>query len=64
MVSGTSHLTPGSAVRVPWGLEGDVAGTVVEVWGSPPAHIRVELHFADDSEPVTLLLSPDVVHPA
>lgn len=58
------QLTVGTTVRVRCGLEGDVEGAVVEVWGDPPAHVRVELHFVDDGdddEPVVLLLSPSVV---
>lgn len=57
------QLTVGSTVRVPWGLEDDVEGTVVEVWGDPPVHVRVQLNLPDDddSEPVVLLLSPSVL---
>ena len=57
------QLTVGSRVRVPWGLEEDVEGTVVEVWGDPPAHVRVELHLTDDddAEPVVLLLAPSTL---
>jgi len=56
-------LTVGATVRVPWGLEANVEGTVVEVWGDPPVHVRVELHFPsdDDVEPVVLLLAPSAV---
>jgi hypothetical protein len=57
------QLRVGATVRVPWGLEGDVEGTIVEVWGDPPAHVRVELHLEgdDDAEPVVLLLAPSVL---
>lgn len=57
------QLQVGATVRVPWGLEGDVEGKIVEVWGDPPAHVRVELHLEgdDDAEPVVLLLSPSVL---
>ncbi len=57
------QLTVGSTVRVPWGLEGDVEGTVVEVWGDPPAHVRVQLNLPDDddAEPVVLLLAPSAL---
>lgn len=54
------QLTVGSTVRVPWGLQDDIEGTILEVWGDPPAHIRVQLHLPedDDAEPVVLLLAP------
>ena len=54
------RLQVGSRVRVPWGLEGPVEGRIVEVWGDPPAHVRVQLVFDsnDDSEPIVILLSP------
>ena len=57
------HLTVGSTVRVPWGLEDDVEGTIVEVWGDPPAHVRVQLHLSedDDADPVVLLLAPSAL---
>ena len=62
MTNMTQQLAVGTSVRVPWGLERDVEGTVVEVWGDPPAHVRVQLHFDDgDSAPVVLLLSPSMV---
>lgn len=56
-----SHqLRVGATVRVPWGLDADVAANIIEVWGDPPAHVRVQLLLDadDDSEPVVLLLSP------
>jgi primosomal protein N' len=56
------QLSVGSKVRVPWGLNRDVEGTVLEVWGDPPSHVRVELHLDDDeSEPVVLLLAPSMI---
>lgn len=53
-------LQVGTKVRVPWGLEDPVEGEVVEVWGDPPTHIRVQLRLdpGDDSDPVVILLSP------
>jgi primosomal protein N' len=58
----TEQLHVGARVRVPWGLEDDVEGTVVEVWGDPPVHVRVELHLKDDDdEPVVLLLTPSAL---
>lgn len=55
-----NHLQGGTKVRAPWGLEGPVEGEVVEVWGDPPAHVRVQLRLDsyDDSEPIVILLSP------
>lgn len=56
----SQQLRVGATVRVPWGLEADVKGKIVEVWGDPPAHVRVQLLFDgdEDSEPVVLLLLP------
>ncbi len=54
------QLSVGSTVRVPWGLEGDVEGTVVEVWGDSAAHVRVQLHLPDaddETEPIVILLA-------
>jgi hypothetical protein len=63
----SEKLKPGSVVYVPWGLEGRVRGHVLEVWGDPPDHVRVELELKgedDSEEPVVLLLSPSVVEAA
>ena len=60
MVSKTSGLRVGDRVRVPWGL-GEVLGEVVEVWGDPPAHVRVALEFVEDEVPEVLLLNPTIV---
>jgi primosomal protein N' len=59
----TTQLTVGSTVRVPWGLHGEVEGTIVELWGDPPMHVRVELHLEgeDDAEPVVVLLTPSAL---
>ena len=60
-------LKAGARVTVPWGL-GRVPGTVVEVFGDPPTHVRVQIDLDDDlsedEEPVVLLLSPEVVEAA
>jgi hypothetical protein len=53
-------------VYVPWGI-GRVPARVLEVWGDPPAHVRVQLELegADtDDEPFVLLLSPSVLEAA
>ena len=54
------RLQVGTRVRVPWGLADPVEGEIVEVWGDPPAHVRVQLRLDsdDDSEPIVILLSP------
>lgn len=54
------NLHVGTKVRVPWGLEDPVEGEIVEVWGDPPAHVRVKLRLDndDESEPIVILLSP------
>lgn len=59
----SSQLRVGTKVRVPWGLDREVPGTVVEVWGDPPTHVRVELHLDvdEDTEPVVILLSPSAL---
>ncbi|HYI60212.1 MAG TPA: hypothetical protein VEW93_00235 [Acidimicrobiales bacterium] len=58
----TAQFKPGDRVIVPWGLDGEVLGTVVEVWGDPPAHVRVQLDAEGDAdEPVILLLAPSAV---
>ncbi len=61
-----SRIKPGVRVRVPWGLDEDREGVVVEVWGDPalPSQIRVELlPLEPDEDPVLLLLGPSVVTP-
>lgn len=59
-----SGLQVGTRVRVPWGLDQDVEGTVVEVWGNPPTQVRVQLDLGptdEFSDPVVILLSPSVL---
>ena len=63
MVNHSLALRVGDDVLVPWGLD-EVHGRVVEVWGDPPTHVRVELDLGDDEEPEVLLLNPSVVHKA
>jgi hypothetical protein len=60
------QLKVGTRVRVPWGLEGDVEGRIVDVWGDPPEHVRVQLVVdgEEDAEPVVLLLSPSALDAA
>jgi hypothetical protein len=56
-----NELRVGATVQVPWGLKGDVEGKIVEVWGDPPAHVRVQLLLEGDEEPVVLLLAPSML---
>ncbi len=59
-----NQLEVGDTVWVSWGLDEPVRATILEVWGDPPAHIRVQLHpeGADESEDSTIILiSPDVL---
>jgi hypothetical protein len=62
----SKQLRVGATVRIPWGLEADVEGKIIEVWGDPPVHVRVQLLLDsdDDSEPVVLLLSPGALEAA
>lgn len=62
-----NSLRVGARVRVPWGLDNDVEGTVVEVWGDPPTQVRVQLDIASDDdapEPIVILLSPGMLSAA
>lgn len=57
------QLRVGDKVKVPWGLQRQVDGEIVEVWGDPPQHVRVRLELAEEDgvEPVTLLLAPSAL---
>lgn len=57
MTQRISDWQVGDRVLVPWGLD-EVVGEVVEVWGEPPAHVRVALELQEDEEPEVLLLNP------
>ena len=52
------HLKVGDLVLVPWGLEEPVRGRVVEIWGDPPSHVRVQL-LADEEDDQPVLLLPE-----
>lgn len=56
----------GDEVMVPWGLDTPRRARVLEVWGEPPAHVRVQLLLSegDDEDPVVLLLSPSMLQAA
>lgn len=60
MVETQHNLRSGDRVMVPWGMD-EIMGTVLEVWGSPPAHVRVALELEANEEPEVLLLNPRVV---
>lgn len=67
MTAMANSLRVGTRVRVPWGLDNDVEGTVVEVWGDPPTQVRVQLDIASDDdapEPIVILLSPAMLSAA
>lgn len=54
----------GDTVSVPWGLDSPKRAKIVEIWGDPPAHVRVKLDpfEGDDSdEPIVILISPSVL---
>lgn len=57
-------LRVGDRVKVPWGTDDEVLGTIIEIWGSPPAHVRVVLELEEDEEHEVLLLNPRVVRKA
>lgn len=62
-----AELKVGDLVSVPWGLEEPKKARVVEVWGDPPVHVRVQLEpeGGDDlDEPVVILVSPSVLNAA
>ncbi len=60
VVNDEQTWTVGQKVKVPWGVD-EVDATVVEVWGDPPVHVRVQLHLnGDEPEPI-ILLSPTVL---
>lgn len=61
MVNKSDALHVGDRVWVPWGFDDRVEGTVVELWGDPPAHVRVALELEEDQAPEVVLLNPRVV---
>jgi len=57
-----NKLRVGTTVRVPWGLNSDIEGKIVEIWGDPPTHVRVRLLLdGNEDEPVVLLLPPSAL---
>ena len=63
MVEQRKSLKVGDQVVVPWGVD-EVSGRVVETWGDPVTHVRVELDLGEGEEPEILLLNPNIVHRA
>lgn len=57
------QIKVGDLVLVPWGLGEPLTGRVIEIWGDPPAHVRVKLTFEED-DPMFLLLPPSLLTPA
>lgn len=52
----------GTTVRVPWGLNSDLEGEIIEIWGDPPTHVRVRMLLdGNEDEPIVLLLSPSTL---
>jgi hypothetical protein len=58
------RLRVGGTVRVPWGIQGDVEAKILEIWGDPPAHVRVQLTLEGDDEPIVLLLAASILSAA
>lgn len=60
----TDQFKVGDTILVPWGLGHPVTATIVEIWGDPAEHLRVQLHFEDsdeDDDPSVILISPGSV---
>lgn len=50
-------------VKVPWDLQREVGGEIVEIWGDPAQCVKVRLKLAEEDEvgPMVLLLSPSAL---
>ncbi len=57
-----STLRVGDLVLVPWGAS-QLEAQIIEIWGDPPAHVRVSLQIEDGDEPEYLLLNPAIITP-
>lgn len=55
------HVRVGDDVLVPWGLGEPVHGRVLEIWGDPPSHVRVQLILDADEDRPILLLPPSLL---
>jgi hypothetical protein len=62
MVTGTPrHIRVGDLVLVPWGLEEPVPARVLETWGDPPSHVRVQLLIDEEPDRPVLLLPESIL---
>jgi hypothetical protein len=64
VVTREQNVKVGDIVLVPWGLEEPVHARVLEIWGSPPSHVRVQLLLDAEDEQLILLLPPSLLTPA
>jgi primosomal protein N' len=55
------HVKVGDRVLVPWGLEEPVPGRVIEIWGDPPSHVRVQLLIDEEPDQPVLLLPESIL---
>jgi hypothetical protein len=55
------HVRVGDLVWVPWGLEEPVPGRVIETWGDPPSHVRVQLLIDEEPDQPVLLLPESIL---
>jgi hypothetical protein len=61
------QLRVGDTVLVPWGFNPPVKAKILQIWGDPPANIRVQIAFYEDDEdadPIVLLLAPSLLQAA
>jgi hypothetical protein len=58
------NVKVGDIVLVPWGLEEPVRARDLEIWGSPPSHVQVQLLLGAEDEQLILLLAPSLLTPA
>lgn len=55
----------GDEVDVPWGVDRYLKATVIDVWDTPEAHVKVRIDVDEDpEEPVVLLLSSSTLSAA
>jgi hypothetical protein len=60
---GEDKLRVGDRVKVLWGFD-EISGTITDIWGSPPAQVRVAIELEEGEQPEVLLLSPKAVRKA
>jgi hypothetical protein len=61
VTSRQQQVKVGDVVLVPWGLEEPVPARVLEIWGNPPSHVRVQLLLEEDDDRLILLLPPSLL---